>query len=101
MQVALDFGTVDIRDKEVVRFIQNTNIDEIKMMFINFLKHQIQKPQESDSLDAELKNLQIIHPQKTKQVKEALDSLNHKLESIRDVDIDLVKDSYIKEKFSL
>ena len=39
MQIALNLGTININDKEVARFIQNKNIDEIKELFVNFLKN--------------------------------------------------------------
>ena len=41
MKVALEIGTIDIRDKELARFIQSTNIDEIKSMIVDLLKKQI------------------------------------------------------------
>jgi len=41
MQVALNLGTININDKEVVKFIQNKSIDEIKSMIVELLKSQI------------------------------------------------------------
>jgi hypothetical protein len=41
MKVVLEIGTIDIRDKELARFIQSTNIDEIKSMIVDLLKKQI------------------------------------------------------------
>ena len=60
MQVALNLGTININDQEVARFIQNKNIDEIKALFVNFLKNQITTHQASDSLDSQLKNLEPL-----------------------------------------
>jgi len=54
-----------------------------------------------DSLDSRLKNLKMINPEKSKRVREALDSLNKKLEPLKNINIELEKDRYIKEKFSL
>jgi len=101
MQVSLNLGTININDQEVVRFIQNKNIDEIKALFVNFLKNQISTHQTDDSLDSRLKNLKVINPQKRKRVREALDSLNRKLEPLNNINIELEKDRYLKEKFSL
>jgi len=101
MQVALNLGTININDQEVARFIQNKNVDEIKALFVNFLKNQITTHQTSDSLDSRLKNLKLVNPQKRKRVREALDSLNKKLEPLNNINIELEKDKYLKEKFSL
>jgi len=101
MQVALNLGTININDQEVARFIQNKNVDEIKALFVNFLKNQITTHQTDDSLDSRLKNLKLVNPQKRKRVREALDSLNKKLEPLNNINIELEKDRYLKEKFSL
>ena len=101
MQVVLNLGTININDQEVARFIQNKNVDEIKALFVNFLKNQITTHQTDDSLDSRLKNLKVINPEKRKRVKEALDSLNKKLEPLNNINIELEKDNYLKEKFSL
>jgi len=101
MQVAINLGTININDQEVARFIQNKNVDEIKALFVNFLKNQITTHQTGDSLDSRLKNLKLVNPQKRKRVKEALDSLNRKLEPLNNINIELEKDKYLKEKFSL
>jgi len=101
MQVTLNLGTININDQEVARFIQNKNIDEIKALFVNFLKNQITTHQTGDSLDSRLKNLKLVNPQKRKRVREALDSLNKKLEPLNNINIELEKERYLKEKFSL
>jgi len=101
MQVALNLGTININDQEVARFIQNKNVDEIKALFVNFLKNQITTHQIGDSLDSRLKNLKLVNPEKRKRVREALDSLNKKLEPLNNITIELEKDRYLKEKFSL
>ncbi len=101
MQVALNLGTININDQEIAQFIQNKNIDEIKALFVNFLKNQITTHQTGDSLDSRLKNLKLVNPQKRKRVREALDSLNRKLEPLNNINIELEKDRYLKEKFSL
>ena len=101
MQVAINIGTININDQEVARFIQNKNVDEIKALFVNFLKNQITTHQTGDSLDSRLKNLKLVNPQKRKRVREALDSLNKKLEPLNNINIELEKDRYLKEKFSL
>ncbi len=101
MQVALNLGTININDQEIAQFIQNKNIDEIKALFVNFLKNQITTHQTGDSLDSRLKNLKLVNPQKRKRVREALDSLNRKLEPLNNINIELEKDKYLKEKFSL
>ena len=41
MPLALDIGTIDIQDKEVVKFIQNRSIDEIKTMITDFLNREV------------------------------------------------------------
>ena len=101
MQVALNLGTININDQEVARFIQNKNIDEMKTLFVNFLKNQITTHQTDDSLDSRLKNLKMINPEKSRRVRDALDSLNKKLKPLKNINIELEKDRYIKEKFSL
>jgi len=101
MQVALNFGTININDQEVARFIQNKNIDKIKVLFLNFLKNQITTHQTDNSLDNRLKNLKVINPEKSKRVREALDSLNRKLEPLKNINIELEKNRYMKEKFLL
>jgi hypothetical protein len=101
MQVALNLGTININDQEVARFIQNKNVDEIKALFLNFLKNQIGTHQTDNSLDSRLKNLKVINPAKSKRVREALDSLNKKLEPLKNINMELEKNRYMKEKFSL
>jgi hypothetical protein len=101
MQVALNLGIININDQEVARFIQNKNIDEIKTLFVNFLKNQTIIHQTGDSLDSRLKNLKMINPEKSRRVREALDSLSKKLEPLKNINIELEKNRYIKEKFSL
>jgi len=41
MQVALNLGTINITNQEVVKFIQNRSIDEIKNMITDFLNNQV------------------------------------------------------------
>jgi len=41
VQVALNLGTININDQEVVKFIQNKSIDEIKSIIVELLKSQI------------------------------------------------------------
>jgi hypothetical protein len=41
MQLSLDIGTINIQNQEVVKFIQNKSIDEIKKMFTDFLNNQV------------------------------------------------------------
>ena len=101
MQEALNLGTIQINDQEVARFIRNKNMDEIKTLFVNFLKNQITSQPADGSLDSRLKNLKVIHPEKSRRVREALGSLNQKLEPLKNINIDAEKDRYIKEKFSL
>lgn len=101
MKIALNLGTINIHDQEVAKFIQNKNVEEIKALFLNFLKNQISTHQTGDSLDSRLKNLTMINPEKSKRVREALDSLNKKLEPLKNINIELEKNRYIKEKFSL
>jgi len=101
MKVALNLGIVDINDKEVARFIQNKNVEEIKALFVNFLKNQVNTHQIGSTLDSRLKNLKVINPEKSKRVREALDSLNKKLKPLKNINIELEKNRYIKEKFSL
>ena len=81
--------------------MQNRSIDEIKALFVNLLKNQIRTHQTADSLDSRLRNLRVINPQKGKRVREALDSLNRKLEPLQNINLELEKDRYLKEKFSL
>jgi len=40
MQLALELGTINITNQEIVKFIQNRGIDEIKSMIIDFLSNQ-------------------------------------------------------------
>jgi hypothetical protein len=51
MQVALNLGTININDQDVARFIQNKNVDEIKALFLNFLKNQIGTHQTDNSFN--------------------------------------------------
>ena len=41
MQVALNLGTINITNQEVVKFIQNGSIDELKSIITNFLNNQV------------------------------------------------------------
>ena len=101
MKVALNLGTININDQEVAMFIQNKNMDEIRALFVNFLKKQTVAHQANDSLDKQLKNLKVIHPEKSRRVRETLDSLNKKLEPLKNINIEVEKERYIKEKFAL
>jgi len=47
MQLALDIGTINIQNQEVVKFIQNKSIDEIKKMFTDFLNNQVNTSQKT------------------------------------------------------
>jgi len=38
---SLDIGTINIKNQEIVKFIQNKSIDEIKKMFTDFLNNQV------------------------------------------------------------
>jgi hypothetical protein len=40
MQLSLDIGTINIKNQEVARFVQNKSIDEIKAMITDFLSTQ-------------------------------------------------------------
>ncbi len=40
MAFALDIGTIDIKDPKLVSFIKHRNSDEIKALFVNFLKQE-------------------------------------------------------------
>ena len=101
MPVSLNIGTINIDDHEVASFIQNKNVDELKVLFLSFLKNQTTTEQKDDNLDNRLKNLKVINPAKRKRVEEALSSLNKKLEPLRNIDIESEKENYLKEKFSL
>lgn len=101
MQLSLELGTIDIIDQEVASFVKNKSLNEIKALFVNLIKNQITNSQVSeDSLDYRLKNLKVINPEKGKRVRDALDSLNKKLEPLKDMELSEVKESYLKEKFS-
>lgn len=81
MQVSLDLGKIDITDIEVAKFIQNKSVDEIKMLFLSLLKNQISTTKvPSSDLDSRLRSLKVVNPEKGRRVREALDSLNQKLE---------------------
>lgn len=102
MQVSLDLGKIDITDIEVAKFIQNKSVDEIKMLFLSLLKNQISTTKvPSSDLDRRLRSLKVVNPEKGRRVREALDSLNQKLEPFRDSDIALEKENYFKEKYRL
>ena len=49
MPIALDVGTITIQNQDIARFVQNKSIDEIRMLFVNFLSREVhtadQKPQ--------------------------------------------------------
>ena len=45
MRVVLDMGTVNIENQEVANFIQNKNIDELKILFVNFIIKQLESGQ--------------------------------------------------------
>ena len=42
MQVVLDMGTINIENQEVASFIQNKNVDELKILFVNFIIKQLE-----------------------------------------------------------
>ena len=42
MKVVLDMGTINIDNKEVVSFIQNKNVDELKILFVKFIAKQLE-----------------------------------------------------------
>ncbi len=41
MPVTLNLGAIEIDDQEVVKFLQKQNMDEIRKMFVGFLRSQI------------------------------------------------------------
>lgn len=101
MQLSLNLGTINIADEEVAKFIKSKSLDEIKTLFVTLLKNQILPHPIEDDLDQRLKNLKIVNPQKGERVRKALDSLNQKLEPLKNEDFSVAKESYFKEKFAL
>ena len=99
MQLSLD---INITNQEMAHFVKNKSPHELKSLFIHFIENQMASTKTTkDSLDYRLKNLNVINPQKGKRIKEALDSLNKKLGSERNSNLSLIKETYLKEKFSL
>ncbi len=43
MQTSLEIGTIDFNDRDIVRFIQNKSIDEIKNIIVDLLKKQVKQ----------------------------------------------------------
>jgi len=43
MPIALDMGVINIQNQDIAKFIQNKSIDEIKILFLNFLTKEIKK----------------------------------------------------------
>jgi hypothetical protein len=41
MQVAFDIGTINIQNQDVVKFIQNKSLEEVKALFLNFLTKEV------------------------------------------------------------
>ena len=41
MQLSLEIGTIDIRDREVANFIQNKSVKEIKDLIIEFFRYKV------------------------------------------------------------
>ena len=46
MKIALEnMGTIDIQNQEIVKFIQNKSIDEMRALFLQFFAKQIETTQ--------------------------------------------------------
>ena len=99
MPVTLNLGAIEIDDQEVVKFLQKQNMDEIRKMFVGFLKSQISPKRSPTDLESRLQNLKIVYPEKAQRVKNALDELNNKLKPLKEIDIAAEKERYLYEKF--
>ena len=40
MPLTLKIGTIDIQNRDIAHFVQNKSIEEIRELFVNFLKKQ-------------------------------------------------------------
>jgi len=45
MPISLDIGTINIRNQDIVNFIQHKSIEEIKTLFLNLLSKEIKTNQ--------------------------------------------------------
>ena len=99
MPLSLEIGTIDIADRDVARYVESKSVEDIKAMFVSLLTSRARSRAPQETLDDRLRDLRIVDPDKTRRVKTALDSLNHKLSGLHDTDIQAEKDRYIQEKF--
>jgi hypothetical protein len=53
MQLALDLGTINIQNQEIVKFIQHKSIEEIKAPFLNLLTKEVETIQKKPHTWAE------------------------------------------------
>ena len=53
MQLALDIGTINIQNQEIVKFIQDKSHEEIKALFLNLLTKEVETIQKKPHTWAE------------------------------------------------
>jgi len=71
MQLALDLGTINIQNQEIVKFIQNKSIEEIKALFLNLLTKEVETIQKKPHTWAEFgeKMSGLISTETSKKLK--------------------------------
>jgi len=71
MQLALDIGTINIQNQEIVKFIQNKSIEEIKALFLNLLTKEVETIQKKPHKWAEFgeKMNGLISTETSKELK--------------------------------
>jgi len=71
MQLALDLGTINIQNQEIVKFIQHKSIEEIKALFLNLLTKEVETIQKKPHTWAEFgeKMSGLISTETSKELK--------------------------------
>ncbi len=96
----LDIGTLIVHNPNV----KNKSMEEIKAFLTKALENDfitIRKKGKFEDIEKKLRNLKITNPNGGKKLEEAFSSLNTKLESFQDIDIEKSKEEYLNKKYAI
>lgn len=90
--------TLQVNDKEAEAIIAQYGREKI----IEYIKtFQPKMRPKANDIDSKLKALKTVNPEGGERLKKAFSSLNQKLSSINNIDIEQEKQAYFDKKFSL
>lgn len=96
----LDIGTLVIHNPN----IQNKSMEEIRTFLTKALENDFmtkRKKGKFDDVEQKLRSLKVTNQKGGKNLEDAFSSLNKKLESFQDLDIEKSKEEYLNKKYAI